>query len=198
MKKTIAMLMSALVTLGCAGALVACGDGKTDKPADDNPPKEEIQYSVYGRFTYEKDGKTKDDKGATYECWVDTGNKFHIYGTLAHDDGTTSTLEFEGQVINITQYTIACAQVMFFKYTYHGVEYPAGFNGPVAAVTKAYKNAWAEEYGDSNYDIMLVRKTNDTSAAKFEDTKVCGTFYAEDGWDLAEGVWEFDPTATAN
>lgn len=195
MKKTIATLLSAVVALGCAGALVACGDNTKPDNKPDNKPQEQIEYSVYGRFTYENDGKDKDDAGATYECWVDTGNKFHIYGTLAHDDGTKSILEFEGQVVNITQYTLKCEQIMFFKYEYHGVEYPTG--GPGNPVTKAYKDAWEDEHGNREFEIYLVRKNNEVSGATREDCGISGTFSVQEGWDVAEGVWEYDPTAAA-
>lgn len=203
MKKFVTMLLAALLAIGCMFALAACDTSGSSESGDtnsssnsgdnsgDNSADEQIEYSVYGNFQYlDENGSDTDSYGASWRCWVDTGNKFHLYGTLPHDDGTTSTVEFEGQVTYINQYNLTCHQVMFFTFTYHGEENDDYFAG-AQAVVSAYKEALAEDYGESTFTIVLNRTTNDTS-----ETGYAGTFYAEYaaaniGWDLSEGVWDY-------
>ncbi len=90
--------------------------------------------------------------------------------------------------MNINEMYVQCAQVMFFTYKYHGVSYNPSESG-ASAVTSAYKNAWMDDHGTNEYKIYLTRTSNDTT-----DTGNAGTFRAEDGWDIAEGVWEHVPT----
>lgn len=206
LKKFLAVLLFVILSVCCIWTLAACGDtgddtggdnggnaGNTDDTGgsdDGGSTDEEITFSIYGRFEYNDDGSTVDSYGATWVCYIDTGNKFHFYGTLDHDDGTSSYVEFEGQVVATNGYTLQCAQVMFFSYIYHGVEYDPSESG-ASQVTSDYKNNWMDNYGTSNFYMYLVRTTNDTS-----ETGYAGTFYVEDGWDLSEGVWDLDPTAT--
>ena len=184
-KVLVALILAIALAFACMAVLTACGDKAPEE--ENTPPAEEIEYSIYGNFTYEDEtGKTTDSYGASWRCWVDTGNKFHLYGTLPHDDNTTSTVEFEGQVVNVQQYELYCAQVMFFTFTVHGED---GDLDAAKAVTSAYKEEFSLEYGDSNFYIDLVRTTNDQT-----ETGNAGTFsarHADDEWDLSEGVWDY-------
>lgn len=185
MKKIISVFVTAILAVASLFALVACGGGEDKKPEGNNdPPAQEFVKDVHGRFRY------TDAKGATYEFYIDSGNKFHVYGTLKHNDNTESYLEFEGQVTNmvVNEMYVECAQVMFFKYKYHGVEYDPTESG-VKNATKTYKDTWADDHGSSEYKVYFTRTSNDVS-----DNGNAGTFRPEDGWDMAEGVWDFVPT----
>lgn len=139
MKKFFAVFCTAVMSVACLFAFVACGDKK-----EENPP-EELIADIHGRFTYEENGNSKDANGATWEFYIDSGNKFHLFGALAHSDNTESYIEFEGQVTNIvmSEMYVECAQVMFFTYKYHGVAYSPKDSG-ASAVTSSYKSAWKE------------------------------------------------------
>lgn len=205
MKKIVLVLLSMAIVL----SLAACGANTAANPTEpvsdnkvadvtvpasveteavpETTAPEELVYDIHGTFTYEKDGSTTDQNGATWICWIDSGNKFHFYGTLEHDDGTTSTVEYEGQVTNVDGYELTGHQVMFFNYTYHGEAYDPKECG-ASDIVSDYKAARIDDYGTQEFLFTLNRTSNDT-----EEGGNAGTFYAEDSWDLGEGIWDFVP-----
>ena len=57
-KVLIALILAIALAFACMAVLTACGDKASDEE-NNPPPAEELEYSIYGNFTYEDaDGKT--------------------------------------------------------------------------------------------------------------------------------------------